>query len=66
MIAKIPIIILLAVNPANSTAIPKNIKLIPIMMDTTPELKNGKIIKINPKITDNIPDILFGSIVFLH
>ena len=64
MIARIPIIILMALNPVNSAAIPKNIKLIPIMMDTTPELKNGKIIKINPKITDNIPDILFGSIVF--
>lgn len=64
MIARIPIIILMALNPVNITAIPKNIKLIPIMMDTTPELKNGKIIKINPKITDNIPDILFGSIVF--
>ena len=64
MIARIPIIILMALNPVNITAIPKNIKLIPIMMDTTPELKNGKIIKINPKITDNIPDSLFGSIVF--
>ena len=66
-IARIPIIILPAVNPANINAIPKNIKLIPISMDTTPVLKNGKIIKNNPKITDNIPDILFGSIIFfLH
>ena len=64
MIARIPIIILNAVNPANINAIPKNNKLIPIMMDTTPELKIGKIIKINPKIIDNIPDILCGSIFF--
>ena len=64
MIARIPIIILNAVNPANINAIPKNNKLIPIIIDTTPELKIGKIIKINPKIIDNIPDILFGSMFF--
>ena len=64
MIDRIPIMILLAVNPANTNAIPKNNKLIPIIMDTTPELKIGKIIKINPKIMDNIPDILFASMFF--
>lgn len=64
MMAKIPITILLAVNPANINAIPKNSKLTPIIMETTPELKIGKIIKINPKIIDNIPDILFGSMFF--
>lgn len=64
IIARIPIMILLAVNPANTNAIPKNNKLIPIIMDTTPELKIGKIIKINPKIMDNIPDILFASMFF--
>ena len=66
MIARSPIKILLAVNPANINAIPKNTKLIPIRIDTIPELKIGKIIKINPKIMDNIPDILFGSIFFLR
>jgi len=64
IIARIPIMILLAVNPANTNAIPKNNKLIPIIMDTTPELKIGKIININPKIMDNIPDILFASLFF--
>ena len=62
--ARIPIIIFPAVNPANINAIPKNIKLIPISMDITPVLKNGNIIKNNHKITDNIPDTLFGSILF--
>ena len=57
MIARIPIIILNPENPASIAAIPKNIKLIPIIMDTVPALNNGKIIKINPKIMDNIPDI---------
>ena len=60
IMARIPIMILLAVNPASINVIPKKNKLTPIMMDTTPELKIGKIIKINPKIMDNIPDILFG------
>ena len=64
IMARIPIMILLAVNPASINVIPKKNKLIPIMIDTTPELKTGKIIKINPKIMDNIPDILIGSIVF--
>ena len=64
IIARIPITILIAENPASINAIPKNTKLIPIRIDTSPELKIGNIIKINPKITDNIPDILFGSIFF--
>lgn len=54
--ARTPITILVAVNPASINAIPKNTKLTPIKMDATPELKMGNIIKINPKITDNIPD----------
>ncbi len=54
--ARIPMRTLIAENPANIIARPKNIKLTPIIMDTSPELKIGKIIKINPKITDNIPD----------
>jgi hypothetical protein len=33
-------------------------------MDTAAVPKIGKIIKINPKIIDIIPDALFGSIVF--
>ncbi len=57
MIDRIPIMMLGAENPASIAAIPKNTKLIPIMIDTTPELKIGQIIKINPKIIDNIPDI---------
>ena len=57
-----PITILRAVNPLSTNAIPKNIKLTPIRMDNAAVLKIGKIIKINPKIMDNIPDILFGSI----
>ena len=65
IIARIPITILNAVNPVNIVAIPKNNKLTPIMMDTVAELTIGKIIKINPKIIDNIPDICFGSIFFL-
>ena len=64
IMARIPIMILLAVNPASINVIPKKNKLTPIMMDTTPELKIGKIIKINPKIIDNIPDILFASMFF--
>ena len=48
----------------NVNSNPNIMARIPIMMDTTPELKIGKIIKINPKIMDNIPDILFGSIFF--
>ena len=57
MIDRIPIMMLGAENPASIAAITKNTKLIPIMIDTTPELKIGQIIKINPKIIDNIPDI---------
>lgn len=58
MMARIPIIIFNAENSVSIDAIPKNNKLIPIKMDTNPELKIGKIIKINPKIIDNIPDVL--------
>ena len=57
MMARIPIMIFGAENPSNNDPIPKNSKLTPIMMDTSPVLKIGKIIKINPKIIDNIPDI---------
>lgn len=57
MMARIPTMILKAENPASIDAIPKNSKLNPIRMDTTPELKIGQIIKINPNIIDNIPDI---------
>ena len=64
MIARIPITILNPENPVSMDAIPKNSKLIPIMMDTVPELNNGNIIKINPKIIDNIPDVLFVSMFF--
>ena len=61
---RIPITVLTAVNPVSITAIPKNTKLNPIRTETAAVPKTGKIIKINPKITVNIPDILFGSICF--
>lgn len=64
MMARIPIMIFNAENSVSIAAIPKNTKLTPIMMDTTLELKIGKIIKINPKIIDNIPDVLLASIFF--
>ena len=64
IIARIPIIILNAVNPEIIKAIPKKTKLTPMRTDNAAELKIGKIIKINPKITDSIPAILFDSIFF--
>lgn len=64
MIARIPIIILSADNSVSIDAIPKKSKLTPIMIDTNPELTKGKIMKINPKIMDNIPDTLLGSMFF--
>ena len=64
IMVRIPIIILTAENPDIINAIPKNTKLNPIIMDNAAVLKTGKIIKINPKSIDNIPDILFGSIFF--
>ena len=60
----IPTIILNAVNPDTINITPKNIKLIPITRENATVVKKGKIIKINPKIIDNIPDILFNSIFF--
>ena len=41
--------ILTAEKLINIDAIPKTTKLTPIMMDTNPGLRIGKIIKINPK-----------------
>ncbi len=64
MMDRIPITILTAVNPVSINIIPKNTKLIPMRMDNAAVLKIGKIMKINPKITDNIPDILFDSMFF--
>ena len=64
IIARIPTIILKAENPDIINAIPKTTKLAPIRIDNAAELKIGKIIKNNPKIMDNIPDILFGSMFF--
>ena len=64
IMASIPIIMFNAENLVSIDAIPKNTKLIPIMIDTTPELNKGHIIKINPKIIDNIPDTLLDSIFF--
>ena len=66
MMARIPIITLNAENPASIDIIPKSSKLIPIIIDTAPELKIGKIIKINPKIMDNIPVACLDSIFFLQ
>ena len=63
--ARIPTIILSAENPDRINAIPKIIKLNPMKMDKNAVLKIGQIIKINPKIIDNIPDILFDSMFFL-
>ena len=59
MIARIPTITLNAENPDNKDAIPKNTKLTPISMETNPVLITGKIIKINPKIMDNIVPCFF-------
>ena len=57
MMARIPTIILTAENSDNIKAKPKNIKLNPIKMDKNAVLKIGQIIKINPKIIDNNPEI---------
>lgn len=54
---RIPTIILTAEKSNTIKAIPKNTKLNPIMMDKKAVLKNGQIIKINPKIIDSNPDI---------
>ena len=62
--ARIPIMILNAVNPDTINAIPKNTKLNPMNMDNVAVLSTGQIIKINPKIIDNIPASLFGSMFF--
>ena len=62
--ARIPTIMLSAENSDSINAIPKKIKLNPIKMDKNAVLKIGQIKKINPKIIDNIPDILFDSICF--
>ena len=62
--ARIPTMIFNAENSVSIDAIPKNSKLTPIMMDTNPELKIGKIIKIKPKIMDSIPDDLLASMFF--
>ena len=63
-IANIPIMILAAENPDSINAIPNIIKLNPIRTDRNAVLKIGQIKNIKPKIIDNIPDILFGSICF--
>ena len=55
--ARIPIIIPTALNPDRIEAIPKNTKLNPMKMDKKAVLKIGQIIKINPKMIDNNPDI---------
>ncbi len=52
------------VSPLSKDTKPKNNKLSPITIDVKLELKIGKIIKINPKIIDIIPAILFVSIFF--
>ena len=59
-----PIMMFAAEKLISIDVIPRNSKLNPIIMDTTAELKTGQIIKINPKIIDNIPDTLFNSIFF--
>lgn len=66
IMARIPIMILDAVNPDTTNAIPKNTKLNPMNMDNVAVLSTGQIIKINPKIIDNIPASLFGSMFFLQ
>ena len=60
--ANIPTIIFIGEILISIDAIPKNNKLIPIKTDTNAVLNIGKIIKINPKIIDNIPAILLTSI----
>ena len=66
IMARIPIMILNAVNQDTTNAIPKNTKLNPMNMDNVAVLSTGQIIKINPKIIDNIPASLFGSMFFLQ
>ena len=66
IMAIIPTTIFIPLNPASINAIPKKIRLIPMKIETNAVLKIGQIIKINPKIMDNIPDILVGSIFFLQ
>ena len=50
IMARIPIMILNAVNPDTTNAIPKNTKLNPIKMDSVAVLSTGQTIKINPKL----------------
>ena len=64
IMATSPIMMFAAEKLISIDVIPRNSKLNPIIMDTTAELKTGQIIKINPKIIDNIPDTLFNSIFF--
>ena len=56
------VIIFQAENAFIIEAIPKNNKLTPTIRETNPALNIGKIIKINPNITNIIPAILFNSI----
>ena len=48
--ARIPIIVLNAVNPDTINAIPKNTKLNPINMDKVTVLSIGQIIKLIPRV----------------
>ena len=59
------VIIFQAENAFIIEAIPKNNKLTPTIRETNPALNIGKIIKINPNITNIIPAILFNSIFSL-
>lgn len=52
----------LMLNPINKAEIPKNNKLNPTITEINPAENIGNIIKINPKIIDNIPTPLLKSI----
>ena len=54
----------LMLKPINAAEIPKKSKLNPTIIETKPAENIGKIININPKMTDNIPALFSISIAF--
>ena len=66
IMARIPIMILNAVNPDTTNAIPKNTKLNPMNMDNVAVLSTGQIIKINPKLLIIFPLVYSVPYFFLQ